>query len=203
MSLVVSETGGGSNIPILAEGTYSAVCYMLADIGLQYNEKYGNSSRKVIIGWEIAGEYVEIDGENQPRVFSARYTASLNEKSILRRDLVAWRGRDFTESELSEFNLCNILGASCLLQVVHKETNGRKYANLAAIMKLPKGMNAPKLTLNKIMYDIDDNDQTEFDKLPEWIQKTIMASESYKKRTDSGTTTSEFTADIDDDVLPF
>ena len=139
MSLTVSENAG-REIPILPEGSYVAVCNMLVDLGLQYNKTYGNSSRKVLIGWELPEELIEIGGEPVPRTINQRYTASLNEKSVLRRDLAAWRGRDFTPAELSEFNLRNIVGAPCLLQVIHREYNGRKYANMASIMTLPKGM---------------------------------------------------------------
>ena len=183
MGLIVSETGGGSNISMLEEGSYAATCYMLVDIGLQNSEYYGNSSRKVVIGWEIADEFVEIDGEKKPRVFSARYTASLNEKAILRRDLAAWRGKDFTEAELAQFNLRNIVGAPCLIQIIHKKSaNGKTYANLASVMKLPKGMAAPKRTLDTIVYDIDESDPTEVDKLPDWIASQVKASESYQQR---------------------
>lgn len=210
MSLKVSENGGGSNIPLLPEGSYAAVCYMLVDIGLQRSERFGNSSRKVIIGWEIADEYVEVDGEKKPRVFSARYTASLNEKAILRRDLAAWRGREFTEAELSEFNLCNIIGAPCLIQIIHKEANnGKVYANLASIMKLPKGMPAPRGTLEPVIYDIDESPLSDVDKLPEWIAKTVKGSESYQQRlmSDKGAAVdnSDFAEvdDYDESELPF
>ena len=210
MSLKVSENGGGSNIPLLPEGSYAAVCYMLVDIGLQRSERFGNSSRKVIIGWEIADEYVEVDGEKKPRVFSARYTASLNEKAILRRDLAAWRGREFTEAELSEFNLCNIIGAPCLIQIIHKEANnGKVYANLASIMKLPKGMPAPKGTLEPVIYDIDESPLSDVDKLPGWIAKTVKGSESYQQRlmSDKGAAAdnSDFAEvdDFDEGELPF
>lgn len=209
MSLKVSENGTGSSIPMLDEGSYAAVCYMLVDIGLQRNERYGNSSRKVIIGWEIADEYVEVDGEKKPRVFSARYTASLNEKAILRRDLAAWRGREFTEEELGEFNLCNIVGAPCLIQIIHKEgSNGKTYANLASIMKLPKGMPVPKLTLDTLVYDIDESDPADVDKLPEWIAKTVKESESYKQRIkdECGVAKLADLSEFDDDAdgeLPF
>lgn len=210
MGLKVSENGGGSNIPLLPEGSYAAVCYMLVDIGLQRSERFGNSSRKVIIGWEIADEYVEVDGEKKPRVFSARYTASLNEKAILRRDLAAWRGREFTEAELSEFNLCNIIGAPCLIQIIHKEANnGKVYANLASIMKLPKGMPAPRGTLEPVIYDIDESPLSDVDKLPEWIAKTVKGSESYQQRlmSDKGAAVdnSDFAEvdDYDESELPF
>lgn len=215
MSLTVNENGGGAGIPILAEGSYAAVCYMLVDIGLQKNERYGNSSRKVIIGWEIADEFVEVDGEKKPRVFSARYTASLNEKAILRRDLAAWRGRDFTDDELKAFDLRSIVGAPCLVQVIHKDGgNGKTYANLASIMRLPKGMPAPQLTLDKVIYDIDESPIDDVAKLPEWIANAVKSSESYQQRleamagaqTDSGA--AGFTEIAEDDVygegtLPF
>lgn len=208
MSLTVSENGGGSNIPILPEGSYAAVCYMLVDIGLQKNERYGNSSRKVIIGWEVADEYVEVDGEQKPRVFSTQYTASLNEKAILRRDLAAWRGRDFTDEELFSFDLKNIVSAPCLIQVIHKDGgNGKTYANLASIMKLPKGMAAPQMTLDPLVFDIDSSPLSDLEKLPEWISKKIESSESYQQRLrdESGgaSNNSDFMEVDDDPDIPF
>ena len=205
MSLKVSENGGGSNIPMLAEGSYAAVCYMLVDIGLQENKGYGSSSRKVVIGWEIADEFVEVDGEKKPRVISNRYTASLNEKAILRRDLAAWRGRDFTEAELEEFNLRDIVGAPCLIQVIHKKgSNDKVYTNIASIMKLPKGMAAPHRTLDPVIFDIDESDISELEQLPEWIANTIKASESWQQRLSADKGGNSF-AEIDDDEgdLPF
>ena len=206
MSLKVSESGGGSNFPMLAEGSYAAVCYMLVDIGLQRNEAYGNSSRKVIIGWELADEYVEVDGEKKPRVFSARYTASLNEKAILRRDLAAWRGRDFTEAELAEFNLRNIISAPCMIQIIHKKANnGKTYANLASIMALPKGMAAPKRTLDSVIFDIDESDAEDLAMLPEWIANMVKASESWQQRlsADKGGAAMQDLDEADDGELPF
>ena len=207
MSLKVSESGGGSNIPMLAEGSYAAVCYMLVDIGLQRNEAYGNSSRKVIIGWEIADQYVEVDGEKKPRVFSARYTASLNEKAILRRDLAAWRGRDFTEAELAEFNLRNIIGAPCMIQIIHKKANnGKTYANLASIMVLPKGMAAPKRTLDPVIFDIDESDADDLEMLPDWIANMVKASESWQQRLSAdkgGAAMQDLDEAEDDGELPF
>lgn len=208
MSLTVSENGGGSSIPVLPEGSYAAVCYMLVDIGLQKNERYGNSSRKVIIGWELPDEFVEVDGEQKPRVFSTQYTASLNEKAILRRDLAAWRGRDFTDEELFAFDLKSIVGAPCLIQIIHKDGgNGKTYANLASIMKLPRGMAVPPPTLDRIVFDIDESPLSDMDKLPEWIAKKIESSESYQQRlrNESGGASNApgFEEIPADDELPF
>lgn len=205
MSLTVSESGA-REIPILPEGSYAAVCNMLVDLGLQYNKTYGNSSRKVLIGWELPEELIEIGGEPVPRTINQRYTASLNEKSVLRRDLAAWRGRDFTPAELSEFNLRNIVGAPCLLQVIHREYNGRKYANIASIMTIPKGMQKPQVSGKPVIYDIDEDDPSEVNNLPEWIKELVMSSESYQEKINVAGDASavEFTElDEDDGVLPF
>lgn len=202
MSLTVSETGG-KEFSIIPEGSYVAICNMLVDLGLQYNEAYKNSSRKVLIGWEFPEERIEINGEDVPRTITQRYTASLNEKSILRRDLSAWRGRDFTPAELSGFNLRNIVGAPCMIQVIHKEYNGKKYANVASIMTLPKGMAKPVLSGEPIVYDIDENDPADVEKLPEWIRTTIKGSESYLSRIIPAAS-AEFTEVRDDEEgLPF
>lgn len=203
MSLTVSESGA-KEFPILAEGSYVAICHMLVDLGMQYNERYGNSSRKVLIGWELPEERIEINGESVPRTINQRYTASLNEKSVLRRDLSAWRGRDFTPAELAEFNLRNIVGAPCLIQVIHREYNGKKYANMASIMTLPKGMERPVLSGEPVIYDIDENDPADVEKLPEWIRTTIKGSESYQAKFEAPATAADFTElDDEDGELPF
>lgn len=208
MSLTVSESKG-REFPILEEGSYVAICNMLVDLGLQYNEQYGNSSRKVLIGWELPEELIEINGEKVPRTISQRYTASLNEKSVLRRDLSAWRGRDFTPAELAEFNLRNIVGAPCLLQVIHREYNGKKYANMASIMTLPKGMPKPSLNGEAVVYDIDEDDPAVVNDLPEWIKDIIVKSESYQQRIGQADTSKESDGhgfeelSMDDGELPF
>jgi hypothetical protein len=38
---------------------------------------------------------------------------------------VAWRGREFTPEELKGFHLKNILGAWCMISVVHNENDGK------------------------------------------------------------------------------
>ena len=182
MSLTISENNKPV-IPPLADGTYPAICYLLADIGVQYNERFAKKSKQVVVGWEVIGETVTIDGEEKPRTFFNTYTASLDSKSKLRSALKAWRGRDFTLEELKAFDLKNIVGAPCFITVTTTEKeDGRQYSNLAGVAKLPKGFEAPAATLEPIVYDIDENDPADIAKLPEWIQKKITDSESYVQR---------------------
>jgi hypothetical protein len=203
MSLIISEKSKGPSVPMLEAGTYSAVCCELIDLGLQYNEEWKSSSRKVLVGWEIVGETVNVNGEAQPRIFSKTYTMSLNEKAALRKDLNAWRGRPFTEEELKAFDLKTIVGAACMLTIVHQTSkNGKTYANLASIGGIPKGFPKPGLTVEPTIYDIDESSPDVVNTLPSWIADIIKQSPSYTERVASYSPLQEL-PDEDDGALPF
>ena len=178
MSLTVSAKPAVNIKPVEA-GTHMAVCYGLVDIGHQYNEKYKKSTHKVIVMFELLDETITTkDGNEINRTMSSRYTMSLSEKAALYKDLISWRGQPFTDDELKGFNLRNIVGAPCLLSVVHTERNGNTYANISGIMKMPKSMSAAVVpTLDKIIFDLDETDLSKRDELPEWIQELIKASD--------------------------
>ena len=203
MSLTVAE-GASSSITPLESGTYIASCYMLVDLGEQYSEKFAKWSPQVLIGWEICGETIEINGEEHPRTLSKTFTASLGENSNLRKSLKSWRGRDFTADELKGFNLTNIIGAPCLLNVVSEEKNGKTYSNIMGIVPLSKGMGRPQKTLANVIYDIEQNDIADVDKLPDWIAKKVRESRTFQERAsgDSGTATLHEIGD-EDGELPF
>lgn len=184
MSLFVNE-GAGTTIPLLAEDVYPAVCCMLVDLGEQYSERFGNTQRKVLISWELPGEKLD---NGDTRRLSNTYTASLNSKGNLRKDLISWRGRDFTVEELKKFDLRNIVGAPCMLSVIHKVgQDGNKRAVIGGIMKLPKGMAKPEPTGEPVVFDLDDPNAAEkITALPEWIQTRIQESETWKEMQAAG-----------------
>ena len=206
MSFVVKEEGG-SRIPPVAEGSYPSVCVGLIDLGMQNQEFEGRKkcSRQVTIIWELVGETIETSEGELPRTINKTYTASLHERSGLRKDLKSWRGREFTAEELKGFDLCNILGAPCLLQIVHKNTPNGTYANIAAIMSLPKGMPRPAPASAPVLFDIDSETAIEdFANLPEWIQKRIAESPTWAERV--GDRTAGFVELLNNDAdgeLPF
>ena len=180
MSLTVKEAAESSFEPI-PEGTYSAVCHLLVDLGVQHNKAFDNSSRKVMLGWLIPEEtYVNKEGFEVPRAMYATYTASIGKKAKLRSLLASWRGRDFTADELEAFNLRNIVGAPCLMNIIHTDgKDGRTYANIAGIMRLPKGMQAAKLSTDPIIFDLDEDPLENLELLPEWIANKVKESETY------------------------
>jgi hypothetical protein len=126
----------GSDFVPAPEGMHSAVGVDAIDLGKQ--ETPWGPKHKVVLVWEI--DAVMEDGKRF--TVRRRYTASLNEKSNLYKDLVAWRGRDFTPKELKGFDIEQVIGAACQVFVEHTQKDGQVYANVRVVTKAPAG---PKL----------------------------------------------------------
>ena len=189
MAIIVSANEGGSYTPI-EEGTYIALCYGLVDIGDVYSEKFDKSMPKFMILWELVGAgTITVDGREYNRSVSNSYSKSLSPKSNLRKDLRAWRGREFTDDELKRFDMVNILSAPCQIQIINATSNGKTYSKIAAIMNLPKGMPKPVHTQDVVHWDFEDNTigDDEWNKIPEWLRGVIQNSETYQYITTNNT----------------
>lgn len=185
MGLTVKETGGGSYTPIEA-GTYIARCVGVIDLGIQHNDFNGKDQEKVRIVWELPTERVDVDGEDKPRWMSKPYTASLHEKSTLRHDLDAWRGRPFTTEELAGFDLHNIVNAPCMLSIVHQDGKNGVYAKVGSISRVMKGIEVPPLENQPFTFDMDAPDAEEVLKaLPQWMQDEVKNSVTWKARANA------------------
>ncbi len=79
---------------------------------------------------------VERDGEkiDQPQcVWSRSFTPTLSDRAALRKFLRQWFGRDLTKEELEEFDMEELMGKTANLVIIHEESEGKTYANIAAI----------------------------------------------------------------------
>lgn len=181
MAILFKASGEKKYTPI-PEGTYTAICYSVIDLGVQYNEKFGTSSRKVLFTWELPDETIDVEGEQKPKAISKEYTMSLNDKANLKKDLEAWRGKAFTKEELNGFDPRNVLGKACQLQILHKTSAaGNVRANISTIMGLPKGMKLGEPTNPIVYFDLNDPKAIEeFNSLPEWVKAKISQSETWK-----------------------
>jgi hypothetical protein len=178
-------SANGSDFKPIPEGTYVAVCIRVVDLGTQVTTYKGadKTQRKVLVVWEVPEVRVERDGEGEmPALIMQRYTASLHEKAVLRKNLEAWRGRRFTDDELKGFDLKNIVGQPCQIQILHSEANGNVYANIAAIMAAPKGMPKPVPEHPLINFSLDPGEFSEgiFGMLSDKLRATIEQSPEYK-----------------------
>jgi hypothetical protein len=171
MSLTISANK--SDFETTPEGVHIARCIRVIDMGTQKSDWQGKEkfSHKVLFTWELLGDDRMSDG--RPFAISKRYTASLNEKSQLYKDLCAWRGRQFTEAERQGFNVANVLGAYCLLQVAHAEKDGNTYANISSIMALPKGSAKPEGVNPLLLLDLS---QPETFKVLDGLHEKLVAA---------------------------
>ena len=189
MPITVSASSSGQKSDPVPAGTHHAVCYGVVAVGTQPSQQY-TPRPKVVVAFEIPGERIEIKGKDLPRGISKRYTLSLNEKASLRKDLQSWRGRPFTSAELAGFDVSKLIGANCLLSVLHQDRAGATYANISSISALPKSMKSvapenPSLYFNVVEAIASAKSKGLRDiiwpeDLPAWIEKLCCESEEYK-----------------------
>jgi hypothetical protein len=186
MSLIVSAKGAGKDFAIHPAMVTAARCTRIIDLGTVDGEYKGKAKKihKIMFAFESAELMPDTEGEyaGKPFLVIQRYTASLSEKGLLRPALESWRGRKFTPAELDAFDLKNVLGKACMLNVVHTDPDdkGKVYANLSAIMPLPKGMTAPEAVGDLVFFSCSDFDQAAFDKLSDGLKEQIKKSDEYK-----------------------
>ena len=209
MALTVSNEGNESTFEILDEGTHAAVCTWIVDIGPQEVEWQGEKKiqNKVKLRFEVPAERVkwtDKDGADHegPKVIWATYTSSLAEKAKLRAHLESWRGRAFTDEELMGFDLKNVLGKPCMLSVIHRQANGKTYANITGISKLMKGL-AVSAEGETFAFDFDNHTATDLAKLPEWLQKIVRAGQELQAARTAHKPAPAVEDDFVDSDIPF
>lgn len=197
---------GGTYTPPPA-GSHPAVCRRLIDIGTQDSTYKGEKKRahKILLGWEITDPEIRRD-DGQPFIVSQRFTFSMHEKASLRKTLEAWRGVPFKESDFGEggFDLKLLLNVPCILSIIHKVEDGKTYANIASIMKVPKGMPVPPAVSDYIYLSLTKErfDRASFLKLSDGLQDTIRKSPEYQAVTGLQPVADDMPEHMRDDTPP-
>lgn len=214
MGFIAKDSGGGDFKRVPA-GAYIGRCYSLIDLGTQLTTgQYGDKMQhKIQIRWELFGEdeqgqplTVNVDGKEMPLTISKSYTVSLHEKSALRRDLAAWRGKAFTDEEARSFDVSRLLGAYCMVNVTTSESGGKTYSNVAGLTPLPGALkNAkPDPVHDDVLFNLDEPDMEVFSKFHEKLQDAIKRSPEWAEATGSRHSNKPSSGfdDMDDDI-PF
>jgi hypothetical protein len=200
---------------LIPADNYIARCYKMVQIGTVVENFQGQpkTMQKVRIGWELPTEMKVFKEENgpQPLVIEKEYTLSMAEKSNLRAMLTSWRGQAFTEDEAKAFDITKLIGAPCMLNVIHKPSKSdqsKVYEEISSITKLPKGTKCPDAINPAFILSYDEWDETKFDSLPDFIKDKMRTSEEYKIMRNPHT--NEFIdadghplVDVPEDDLPF
>ncbi len=210
MSWKLTDNGGDFQQP--PTGVPLGRCVSLIDHGTQNGEYQGQptSRREVFVGFELPNELIP-KGQSQglPFLVGKFYTASISEKSNLRRDLINWRGRDFTKEEAEGFVIKSLLNQPCLLTITLND-NGK--AKVTGVTGVPKGTEVPP-RVNDLVYfalEPDEFDRDVFDSLSDYHKKKIESSPEYKalsaRPTSRPVMTEETILDaeeVDDGTIPF
>ena len=198
MSLIVKDDSQQSKYPQLSTGVHNARCVRVIDLGTQRNEYQGQVSwkRKVMITWEVHNK----DSE-EPFEISNFYNNSLYEKASLSKDLTSWRGRPFTEDEKKGFDISNLVGKVCQLNVI-EGNNGKPKVATVLPTKDEVGIQHNK----SLVFSIDQyqkGELTVFNQLREGIRNMILQSKELEGQSQEDVK-EHGESDIDpDDTVPF
>lgn len=191
MSFYVEDTGG--NFERCPSGMHLARCYRIVDLGTQKSEYMGQVKylHKVMLGWEIHG--TDDDGQpllmkdKRPFAIFKNYTLSWSEKANLRLDLQSWRGRPFSQEEMRKFDLKNVLGAWCMLNVIERAgQDGKTYTNINGVTPVPsviKQNGMPEGVNKTELFNMTDPDMEMFATFSDNLKNKIKASPEWQKLT--------------------
>jgi len=169
MSFIVESGGNFERCPT---GAHLARCYRIVDLGTQKSEYMGQVKylHKIMLGWEIHG--MNDDGtpikmnDERPFAIFKNYTLSWSDKANLRLDLQSWRGKPFSQEEMRRFDLENVLGAWCMLNVIDRDgQDGKTYSNVAGVTPVPsmiKQKGLPDAVNKNELFKIDEPDMEMF-----------------------------------------
>ena len=204
MALIARQPEKGATIEPISAGMHAAVCYAVIDLGVHYSEVWKKEQHKILIIWETDEELTTADGEKKPKSISKEFVLSLHEKADLYKTLISWRGRAFSPQELAGFDVKNVLGAPCLLNILNVEKDGNTYANIGGITPLMKGQPAPVLVNKKVFFELTPETLGQIDELPKWIGEKIRKSITYNQLTSKKIPELIPMTDSDDDSdIPF
>jgi hypothetical protein len=184
---LTAKEDSDKGLDLVEPGIYHAVCTWVYDLGTHYNDVYRKMYHKCLIGWELPEVRITVrtdaDDPNSeqdlPRMMSKRYTLSLHEKSALRKDLETWRGRGFSADELKGFDISTLLGVNCQLQIIHNESDGKTYANIASVLPIGKGAKKYSPESGTKFFSFEDGISPP-DGTPEWVYNLITESDEYQ-----------------------
>jgi hypothetical protein len=210
---MINATNTAPKREVIPAGNYAARCYQMIHIGTVKEVILGEEKilNKVRIGWELPTElrvFSEDKGE-QPMVLSEEFTLSMHEKAKLRKFLASWRGKDFTEEEAKCFDVTKLLGAPCMLNIIHRPSKKDPsviYAVIGSCSPVPKGLKVDKQINETFVLSYDEFSWDKFNTLPDFIRNKMQNSMEYAALTQPNhTDVTQAPANLSDplDDLPF
>ena len=129
------------SLPPLPGGTYLGICVYSIALGEQlceFKDKGKSYNNQVMLGFEICGHTVEVDGKQEPRTLGRTFNIAKSKNAGLRKFLGAWEARELSDDEFLDVDTNDYVGRPAFLTVVLNETG--EYSNIDAIAPLPSGL---------------------------------------------------------------
>lgn len=176
---------------LVPEGNHVARLYEIiyvGEINTNFKDDQGNDKwqEKVRLTWELPNITREFDGEEKPMVISREVTFSLyrseKQTATLRTIANALIGTPLKDEEAEVFDIDDLLGKTCMLQVIHNEYKGTNYAKAEGFGSIPTGMVVPEQVNKSRVLNVRTATQEEIDALPEFLAKKIQGSKQYHVR---------------------
>ena len=208
MSLIAKFDSENTERELPSIGVYQAVCVWVIDMGMQESTYMGVTKlkRKLKLSFELCGSKMK---DGRPFLVSAQHTLTLAPMGNLKPFLENWRGRAFTAEEMSGFDMKNILGAPCQINVIHNQSEDGQntYANIGSIMPLAQGAPKPLHSNELIFYSTEEHDEAMFQKIPEGIRSRINrpapATNSFAPPQEQVSSPANPAPEFEDDDIPF
>ena len=177
MSFVMSTEDTGLQRVNPKAGLTQAVLTGLIDLGTQEETFDGITKKvkKVALEWKLPTQHHIFDEAEgpQPLMLFRDVTASLHPKATLTNIVTGMLGTSLP----AEFDLRDLLGVNCMVNVALVEKNGKTYANAASFSPLMDGIE--KVDYPTRSLDLDNFDEEVFSSLPEWKQEIIKKSPEF------------------------
>lgn len=185
MGLKMSDAKSTSDRPQAPEGNHLGICVRIFDLGTQKEEFEGKvkMNRKIRFGFELPDEravFSEDKGE-QPFLVDTTFNFSSFERSNFVKAMTAWNGKAPDDS----FDLENQLGKPAMVNVSHKESNKKVYANITSLAPVPKSMLAsiPKPENKPVYWSVENGKDAFYDTLPDFLKKIADACAEWNTET--------------------
>jgi hypothetical protein len=177
---------GGKEFEIAPQGNHVARVYQIIHVGTIPSEWQGQvRDRDVVrIGFELPLElrkFGEDETEKPMVISSGNLTNTMGEKSKLRPLVEGIIGTRLDKEEAEFFELTDILGMACMINIVHDQKGEKTYARIASAAPVPKGVKVPDAINEAWVLDFNDNwSDMQYRALPDFLKDMIATSKEYK-----------------------
>ncbi len=182
---------------LVPSGNHVATMYRIMNLGTRFQtykgEKKPYPDTLVNFTFELPNEMADFPDKDEegkeimvkkPLVITREFTLSMGPKSNLKPFVEGIIGTTLSEEEAPGFDLEQLLGLSCLINVIHKKSaDGTKtFANIKGASPLLKGMEKPRQINENSVFDVNVATLEEINALPMWLRDKVKVSDEYRER---------------------